>query len=505
MPYSKGMTASHQAQSPTYNGAYLTENYTSFGEHTAQGEGGYVVAGTSITSGDPSGHFAIISGLLTVSASGEGSLVGPYSLVFDNGDELTVTIIADTYSVSNATELEDAAIDAHTNYAAGNKSILYRATGDYEKADAKNGSYIVFQNLTFTGSLTVLSDRNYGQELTYIRGITCSGINLVNIGCDNVADEDSWIIDETHPSGSGHPDAYYTIPCETTYQIQFTGCSDCTVRRSRFGNKEVDNNPRRAVTCIYVATCGTGMLFEDNIYNGYYRALKVIRTQGFTSRRNLYLNALSDSVFCSTTQSLYVTGPVNCVVEFERMVEPWNVYDFKDAHIDAVQIGTGVDQENYHVEITGVYQDQRGQYVRSQGIWMDDSPPGVEMTGFVRGCFFHVTSRNAIGTWRSNAMVIENNTCLRDNVDFEKSWIRANHTTDLIVRNNICGSVNDDTGNTNLTTSDNVPVDHLAVSGVESYAELFNSDYSAKRSGAAFGVAGWSGHTDFAQNSYEGA
>lgn len=503
MPYTKGITVYQQAQSPTYNGAYLTGAYTSFGEHTAQGEGGFAVDGTSITSGDPSGHFTISSGLLTVSATGEGSLSGPYSLVFDNGDELTVTILADTYSVSNATELEDAASDAHTNYASGNKTILYRASGDYEKVDTKNGSYIVFQNQTFTGSLTVSSDAKTGQELTYIRVINCSGLVFDNIGCNHVTDEDSWIIDETGTNGD--PDGYYTIPCETTYQIQYsTGSHSCTVRNSRFGNKDVDNNPRRSLTCILVSACGDGFLFEDNHIKGFYRGIKVVRSQGFTTRRNLFTYALSDSIFCSTSQSAYVTAPVTVVCEYDKMITPWNVYDFKDAHIDAVQVGTGSDEESYDVAITGIYQVQYGEYVRSQGIWMDDCPSGVEINGFVRGCHFEVTSRNSIGIWRSTGFIAENNTCLRNNTDTEKSWVRLTNTVNATIRNNICGSVNTNVNNTGTTETDNVPVDHLAVSGVESYAELFNSNFTNKTSGAAFGVAGWPGHTDFDQYVYQG-
>ncbi len=502
MSWTKNISAVMQSQSPLYDGASLSTEYASFGALTKAGEGGLAVNGTSISSGDPSGHFTITSGKLTPTVTGEGALSGTYSLVFDNADELTVNILADTYSVSNATELEDAAIDAHTNYSAGNTTILYRAEGSYEKVDTKNASYIVFQNLAFTGSLTISSDSNFGQELTYIRVINCSGIHFDNVGCSNTADEDSWIIDELGVQGD--PAGWYTLPCETTYQIQFsTGSHTCSVRNSRFGNKQVDDNPRRAVTCIYVAASGSNFIFEDNVFDGYYRGIKVIRTQGFTTRRNLFLNALSDSIFCSTSQTAYVTSPVAVTCEFDKMINPWNVVDFQDAHIDAIQVGTGVDEEDYHVEITGIYQDQRGQYVRSQGIWMDDSPSGVEINGFVRGCFHHVTSRNGIGIWRSTGFIAENNTCLRDNVDFEKSWVRCTNTVNVIVRNNICGSVNTSVGNTNPTATDNVPVDHLATSGVESYSELFNSNFTNKVTGAAFGVAGFSGHTDFDQHAYE--
>lgn len=69
-----------------------------FGGLTPAGAGGIKVDGTSVTGGDPGGHWEITDGFLVPSAAGEGALSGFYALVFNNGDTLDVMIEDDKAS-----------------------------------------------------------------------------------------------------------------------------------------------------------------------------------------------------------------------------------------------------------------------------------------------------------------------------------------------------------------------------------------------------------------------
>ena len=75
------------------SGADITAN---MGALTPAGEGGVAVTGTSITSGDASGHFQITSGYLEPSSTGAAANLnlGPYSLTLNNGQTVDITITA---------------------------------------------------------------------------------------------------------------------------------------------------------------------------------------------------------------------------------------------------------------------------------------------------------------------------------------------------------------------------------------------------------------------------
>lgn len=74
------------------------EGAMSFGALTPAGVGGVPVAGSTITAGDPGGHWEIAGGLLVPTAAGAGALAGIYPLEFDNGDTLDVMIEDDKAS-----------------------------------------------------------------------------------------------------------------------------------------------------------------------------------------------------------------------------------------------------------------------------------------------------------------------------------------------------------------------------------------------------------------------
>lgn len=76
----------------------VVEGAMPFGALTPAGVGGVPVAGSTITSGDPGGHWEITGGMLVPSAAGAGALSGVYPLAFDNGDTLDVMVEDDKAS-----------------------------------------------------------------------------------------------------------------------------------------------------------------------------------------------------------------------------------------------------------------------------------------------------------------------------------------------------------------------------------------------------------------------
>lgn len=103
---------------------------TSFGALTAAGAGGVSVTGTSISSGDASGHWQISGGKISPSSTGDTANLsgGPYLLVLDNGQQVYITIDADTYTAATVAEM-NAAISAAS--ASGSAKTVKLRNGDY--------------------------------------------------------------------------------------------------------------------------------------------------------------------------------------------------------------------------------------------------------------------------------------------------------------------------------------------------------------------------------------
>ena len=115
---------------------------TTFGNLTLEGAGGVAVTGTSISSGDASGHWQISGGFLSPSAAGETANLnlGPYSLTLDDGQTVAITIEADTYTVRS--EAEIAAVVALGSATVSGKTIAVRQAnitwGDNNWFDSEN-------------------------------------------------------------------------------------------------------------------------------------------------------------------------------------------------------------------------------------------------------------------------------------------------------------------------------------------------------------------------------
>lgn len=116
-----------------------------FGALTLAGAAGVTVTGTSISSGDASGHWQISGGKISPSATGDSANLnaGPYSLTLNNAQTVDITIVANARSVNSFVALEVAA----ESMSLGQK-ILCRAGGDYSGGREIRPTQLVGQSFT---------------------------------------------------------------------------------------------------------------------------------------------------------------------------------------------------------------------------------------------------------------------------------------------------------------------------------------------------------------------
>lgn len=137
-----------------------------FGALTASGAGGVAVTGSSISSGDASGHWQISGGYLSPSSAGDTANLngGPYSLVLNNGQTVSITISANVRSVRTLAQASTA-----LSAAGSNTTVRFR-DGTY------TGTWTL-SSLTKTG-VTVDSDTPLGAALQLISLTSLSGITF---------------------------------------------------------------------------------------------------------------------------------------------------------------------------------------------------------------------------------------------------------------------------------------------------------------------------------------
>lgn len=149
-----------------------------FGALTKAASGGVLVSGTSITSGDASGHWQIIAGVLTPSTAGDTAdlNLGPYSLVFNDTSTITLNIIAGAYSVADIDQLEVAA--EQSSLTLGQKILM--------RGGAYNPTYLdkritrtTAVNGTFTGANYVVFKPHTG-EVVDLHRLGIYGTNFQN-------------------------------------------------------------------------------------------------------------------------------------------------------------------------------------------------------------------------------------------------------------------------------------------------------------------------------------
>ena len=122
-----GSSDFQQVRTLVFPSATMPDVSADFGELTRQGAGGVAVTGTSITSGDPSGHWQISGGEVSPSATGEDTISGIYNLTLDDASTVELTVVSNKASVASAAELTAAWSALPASTATG---ILIR-DGDY--------------------------------------------------------------------------------------------------------------------------------------------------------------------------------------------------------------------------------------------------------------------------------------------------------------------------------------------------------------------------------------
>jgi hypothetical protein len=237
---------------------------TSFGALTIAGAGGIPVTGTSISSGDASGHWQISGGRISPSPAGDTANLnlGPYSLVLNDDQEVNITIAPDVYSVRDATELS-AAVTA----AASNKTIRLRA--------AATGIQVTLTTQTKTG-LTITGEAGHSFDSisqTNCTGITWDGCNVVNDnsgGSDWAASTNAAVFADggtfTFQNGS--------IDCGPT---EGSGLQTTPTMRKRFGGVYAtdttlvfDGNTVTRVRDGIVTANGTDATITNNSFSRYF-------------------------------------------------------------------------------------------------------------------------------------------------------------------------------------------------------------------------------------------
>lgn len=102
-----------------------------FGADTRAGAGGVAVTGSSISSGDASGHWQISGGFITPSVTGEDAITGTYNLTLNDSQTVDLTVVADALHVkADGTELA-AACQWHETAADATARTIHVRAGDF--------------------------------------------------------------------------------------------------------------------------------------------------------------------------------------------------------------------------------------------------------------------------------------------------------------------------------------------------------------------------------------
>ncbi|MGL4310386.1 MAG: Ig-like domain-containing protein, partial [Paracoccaceae bacterium] len=123
-----------------------------FGQYTRAGAGGVAVTGTSISTGDASGHWQIVSGYLSPSTAGQGAISGSYSLTLNDAQTVAITVTSNEYHVRTVPECSAAFTHAGT---AGGRTITFR-----NEVIATTGSRLA-RNKTFTSTMVVRGEAGH--------------------------------------------------------------------------------------------------------------------------------------------------------------------------------------------------------------------------------------------------------------------------------------------------------------------------------------------------------
>ena len=244
-----------------------------FGALTRQGAGGIAVTGTSITSGDPSGHWQISGGVLSPSATGEDTISGTYNLTLNDASTVDITVVANKASVASAAELTTAWAALPASTATG---ILIR-DGDYSGEARQTLAAKTFTNEVVVEPHTTFVAGTNPKANTFT--VTLPGIVLA-------ADTSNtrWRglkFYETLAGASLETDAVFEVTSGGTTTANIT-IEDCEV--ASFDFRTAYDNGVFADASNFVGVYATQALFFANL--DAIRGIKANDTNNFRALRN---------------------------------------------------------------------------------------------------------------------------------------------------------------------------------------------------------------------------
>jgi len=255
----------------------------SFGALTLEGHGDWypehtgTISSVVINSGDASGHFEDNgSGALVPTATGAGSLSGPYSLNLTYNGSVTVDVTINTeanvYSASSMADVKAAVVDIGTG---GGKTIKCRSgTYSSDAATFKNRAFtseVILTSYESQGALFVapLDVRNTDNltidDVTVFGNGTAGSLVIIRDGSDTVTVQNSLLYDDyIDPEGdysSAQPVRRYGINKDGT-----TAPVDVTIK---------DNEIRYCLVGVSMGCSGTLTIQGNFIHNVYEDCLKI--------------------------------------------------------------------------------------------------------------------------------------------------------------------------------------------------------------------------------------
>lgn len=419
----------------------------------AQEGAGIAVTGTSISSGDPSGHWQIASGFLFPSTAGDTADLnaGPYELVLDDDSTVNVTIEANTWDVATTAEWlviagQSAVTLAGKKIALRNSSVINLGiTGGsgtpFRRLDLRDGSgnpLVVEGRFGEVGAWDDYCEIDRVQQLRGTRGVTFQHLRTskTNVTKFALLGEASFNLDDitiTDCDISGEvadPNGDYTTssnyPNRNIDLITTAGTPTGTA-----GNITITNNRIQwAGNCVQIGVDKAG---GETIITG--NEIRYFYDDGVK-----FSVGTSATVYPVTISDNFITDPVGLPTDSDAQ------------HPDAIQVigdpTRAGDASGITIERNIILQGSARGVMQS--IFIDDMKTSAGDSGF----FFVVTARDNLiinnitqGIWVAQAKncLIDNNTVV--------AWNEASVGTPLIQIG--AGSSNPTNGGGN-TATDNI-------------------------------------------------
>lgn len=494
----------------------------SFGANTREGAGGVDVTGTSISSGDPSGHWQISGGKISPSATGEDSLSGTYNIVLNNAQTVDLTIDdANGYDFATGAELDTAIAHAHGSststdwvfYAREGETItdgsgrilIGGETFDGTFSDPNSAATEATYNLAATasisgGSIRITCRTQYGADFgDSSLELTGTGpVIIENLRFVRTASEDGYNRDDGGPNT-------YTTPNATTRAIivgvngTFPTLSDIIIRDCRFGGTYVGASTARFCTMIDIQDADNAVI-EDNEFDGFFVGAQMTDVVFGATRRNTFQNSLVDSIRMGFGATSTWVAHVSGNTSWDYVNDPT---DWGGAHGDFIQTGSIGTSINGSILYTDNYcyldADQTpniyGEIRTAQGIYFDDYISPGTISGSVWKNFVSCPAPNGINIWRtdgSGGFKVHNNTLIRaenfSDTPFDTAGCRIanSETGSPDVWDNLASAFSIVAGTPNYV--DNVVIDHDAEIGSNVYGTAFDGPltWNASRSAWTF-------------------